>query len=105
MRELAGLTLATVSGFPPFADTRMMPLLPWPKKMVSPFQLIPNIWSASHTVTAAPPESPILLIVLSACAKYAIDRPSGENTGFPGVLPALSAPVTGLTSRSDSDRR
>ena len=33
-------------------------------------------------VTAAPPESAILLIVLSPSSKYAIDRPSGENTGF-----------------------
>src|SRR5262252_9221132 len=51
-----GLTETTVSGLPPFADTRRMPAGPPPKRIwLSELQLAPYGRGLSQMVTASPP--------------------------------------------------
>ena len=60
------LTLAITAGWPPFADTRRMPLLPCPNTIPLASQVIPrNGASAGQIVTAAPPLTAIFLIARS----------------------------------------
>ena len=73
---------------PPPAETCLMPSPPWPKRIVSPCQLIPYGREASRIGTAGPPPTLIRLIVFGD--QNAIERPSRENTG--SELPQLLRP-------------
>ena len=60
------LTLATTAGWPPFADTRRMPLLPCPNTIPLGSQVIPRRGeSTGQMVTAVPPPTAIFLIAPS----------------------------------------
>src|SRR5215467_4675034 len=99
------LTLTTCSGLPPFSETRRIPLLPWPNNIQPWLHVIPQTLSAGQRVPAAPPVTAIFLIVESGPLQKAIERPSGENTGF--VTPTFvdSAPRIGRASNSDINLR
>ena len=57
------LTRTTTSGVPPSADTRMMPLRPWPKRMPSGPQAMPVGMSAWQMVVTVSPMTVALLSV------------------------------------------
>src|SRR5215831_6912693 len=99
------LTLTTCSGWPPFSETRRIPLLP-PNNIQPWLHVIPQTLSAGQRVTAAPPVTAIFLIVLSDPLQKTIERPSGENTGFVTPAPAVdSVPRIACAPNSDIDLR
>ena len=69
----------------------------------------PNGLAAGQIVTAVPPLSAIRFNAPSAADQYAIDCPSGENTGLtkpPRMVPApISAPGIGFASGRPIGRR
>jgi hypothetical protein len=79
-----------------------MPSPPWPKRIVSPCQLMPYGREASQIGTAGPPPTLIRLIVFSD--QNAIERPSGEKTGF-RTPAASSVEGIGVASSPATGRR
>src|SRR4029453_17758152 len=101
-----GLTATISSGWPPFAETRMMPFS-WPKTMPSRPQLPPKLVGVWQMVTATPPPTSIFLRVNVDGVvpdQKAMDRPSGEKKGPPSK-PRVSVPERSLDGSSDIDGR
>src|SRR5678809_1433280 len=87
-----------VSGLPPFSDTRWIPFVPVANTICPSCQLAPNGGKDLHNTIGAPPVTATFLNGPSPppASKYAIHRPSGENTGLstPTAPPLSTLPPT-----------